>query len=79
MKVFLLLAAAVPLLAQTCTFTPAFTTFTTGGAGVPGGLNLQVATQQGCPWTAASSVPWIHILNPQTYVSSQSVAENSRL
>ncbi len=74
MKVFLLLAAAAPLFAQTCTFTPAFTTFTTGGAGVPGGLNLQVATQQGCPWTATSSVPWIHILNAQTYVSSQSVA-----
>jgi uncharacterized protein (TIGR03437 family) len=71
MKVLFLLAAAVPALAQTCTFTPQFSSFTLGSAAFSS--LLPVATQPGCPWTASANVPWIHITNQQTYVGTQSV------
>jgi uncharacterized protein (TIGR03437 family) len=71
MKFFLLLAAAVPLLAQTCTYSPSPTSFATGADAVSG--KIVVYTQQNCPWTAIPGVSWIHVTNAQIYIGSQTV------
>jgi len=68
MRFFLLLAAAAPLFAQTCTFTAAPNGFTFGSAA--NSNKFTVTTQPTCNWTAISNSPWIHITNPQNYIGT---------
>jgi uncharacterized protein (TIGR03437 family) len=73
MKYFLILFAAVPVMAQTCTYTPARMNFTAGGAALPDTPILVVASDKSCVWTATTTDSWIHITNAQAYVGTQTV------
>jgi hypothetical protein len=44
---------------QACTYTVSPTTYATGSSG--GSTTLTVSTGVGCPWTAASNVPWASV------------------
>ena len=74
MKALLLLAVAAPALAQVCTYTPQYSSFTVGGTETSGHFLVYAQGNQSCTWTASSSVPWITLPNQQSYVGSQSVA-----
>lgn len=79
MRFFLLLAGAVSLCAQTCTYgvTPksiSLPALPPAGTGPFFPETIQVTTQQGCAWTATSNAPWLQIGNTQNYTGSQMVS-----
>lgn len=81
MRLFLLLAGAVSLYAQTqtCTYTVTPTSVNVAatppaGAGPFFSETIQVTPAQSCStWTATSNAPWLQITTPQNYVGPQTV------
>lgn len=77
MRFFLLLAGAVSLCAQTCTYSVNPKSISVPAAAPAGTTGLSgtilVATQQSCVWTATPSAVWVHITNAQNYAGSQTV------
>jgi len=80
-KLILLLAVALPALAQTtttCTYSPAATAFAAPASATDAASSAKftVTTQANCRFVAATAAPWIHIVPPatgSTYVGTTAV------
>lgn len=79
MRLFLFLAGAVSLYAQTCTYgvTPASVSLPAlppAGTGPFFPESLQVTTQQGCAWSITSSATWLQISSGQNFTGPQTIS-----
>jgi uncharacterized protein (TIGR03437 family) len=62
-RLFVALAAAAPLFAQTCTYNVSPTQFSIGAGDLAGSITgtVNVTAQDGCAWSAVSKATWLHV------------------
>ena len=75
LRLFLLLAAAASLSAQTCTYTAKPNGFVLGAGSANGAISQTfdvTASQSACGWSATPNVPWIHLV-PGSGTGNQTV------